>query len=149
MSDHPILEIPEDVPPESPVEVSTTCLEELKSLRQRDMFELCELQAGRKAIQNRWVFDIKSDGRKKAPLVAKGFSQIEGLDYNEIFSPVVRFESVQFILALAALENWKIESLDVKTVFLYGKLDEELYMVQPEGFVQKGKFGASDAQSTV
>ncbi|KDR64931.1 hypothetical protein GALMADRAFT_82511, partial [Galerina marginata CBS 339.88] len=70
---------------------------------------------------------------------AKGFSQIEGLDFDEIFSPVVRFESVRTILALAALENWKVESLDVVTAFLYGKLDEELYMEQPEGFTVPGQ----------
>jgi len=57
-------------------------------------------------------------------LVAKGFSQIEGLDYNEIFSPVIRFELIQTILALVALENWTIEALNVKSAFLYGPLDE-------------------------
>ena len=58
------------------------------------MYELADLPHGQKAIKNRWVFDLKSDGRKKARLVAKGFSQVEGLDFDEIFSPVVRFESV-------------------------------------------------------
>src|SRR5258705_5148668 len=63
-------------------------------------------------------------------LVAKGFSQVEGLDYNEIFSPVVRFESVRLLFALAALENWHMTALDVKTAFLYGQLDEEIYKGQ-------------------
>jgi len=75
---------------------------------------------------------------KKACLVTKGFSQIEGLDFDEIFSPVVRFESVCTILALAALEKWKIEGVDVKSAFLYGTLDEELYMEQPQGFKVPG-----------
>ena len=59
---------------------------------------------GRKIIKNHWVFDIKSDKQKKARLVVKGFSQVEGVDYNEIFSPVVRYETVRLMLALAALE---------------------------------------------
>ena len=71
--------------------------------------------------------------------MAKGFLQIEGIDFEELFSPVVRFESVRLILALAALESWHLQALDVKTAFLYGKLDEEIYMLQPEGFVEKGK----------
>ena len=88
----------------------------------------------RKVIKNCWVFDKKTDGCKKAHLVAKGFLQIEGIDFNEIFSPVVRFETVRLMLVLSALEDWHITGLDVKSTFLYGKLDEELYMEQPEGF---------------
>ena len=112
------------------------CLEELESLRARKVFELTDLPKGRKVIKNRWVFDIKQDSRKEARLVAKGFSQV---DFNEIFSPVVRFETVRLMLALSALEDWYIEALDVKTTFLYGKLDEEIYMHQPEGFKVKGQ----------
>jgi len=115
------------------------CREELESLQKCKVYELCELPPGRKAIKNRWVFDIKSDGRKKARLVAKGFSQVEGVDYNEIFSPVVRFETVRMMLATAALENWNVSALDIKTAFLYGQLDEEIYMEQPEGFKHKGQ----------
>ena len=83
--------------------------------------------------------DVKSDGRKKARLVAKGFSQVEGIDYDQIFSPVVRFQTVRLILTLAALKNWYITGLDVRNTYLYGKLDEEIYMEQPEGFVEPGK----------
>jgi hypothetical protein len=116
-----------------------SCLEELESLRKQQVFELTDLPHGRKAIKNRWVFDIKTDGRKKARLVAKGFSQVEGIDYDEIFSPVVRFETVCIMFALATLNNWHISGLYVKTGFLYGKLDEEIYMEQPEGFKIKGQ----------
>jgi hypothetical protein len=127
------------LPAASQKEWKNACHEELESLHKRKVFELVKLPPGRKAIKNRWVFDIKSDGRKKARLVAKGFSQVEGIDYDEIFSPVVRFESVRILLAIAALEDWHLSSLDVKTAFLYGQLDEEIYMEQPEGFKVKGQ----------
>ena len=109
-------------------------LQELEALRRRDVYKLVPCPKGCKVIKNRWVFDVKSDGRKKAHLVAKGFSQVEGPDYNQVFSPVVRFETVRLILAMAALLNWTISGVDVKNAYLYGKLDEEIYMEQPEGF---------------
>ena len=77
------------------------------------------------------------DGRKKAHLVAKGFSQVEGLDFNQVFSPVMCFETVHLMLALATLENWYITGLDIQSAYLYGKLDKEIYMEQPEGFVPR------------
>jgi Reverse transcriptase (RNA-dependent DNA polymerase) len=70
------------------------CKEELEALCRRNVFKLTDLPKGCKTIGCRWVFDVKSDGRKKARLVAQGFSQVEGIDFNELFSPVVRFESV-------------------------------------------------------
>ena len=107
-------------------------------LKEHKVFDLVSLPEGKKAIRNRWVFDIKPDGRKCARIVAKGFSQIEGIDYEELFSPVVCYESVRIIFALTALEHWRLEAVTVKTAFLYRKLDEEIYMQQPEGFLQKG-----------
>jgi Reverse transcriptase (RNA-dependent DNA polymerase) len=71
--------------------------------------------------------------------VAKGFSQIEGIDYDDIFSPVVRYELMRLIVALAALQHWHMSSIDVKTAFLYGELDKELFMAQPEGLKRKGQ----------
>ena len=90
-----------------------------------------------------WVsqlrFDlIKADGHFKARLVPKGFTQIQGIDYEETFSPVSRYELIQYILAHTALLDWQIEAMDVKTAFLYGELKEEIYMEHPEGFVVKG-----------
>jgi len=82
---------------------------------------------------------MKSDGRKKAHLVVKGFSQVKGLDFDQAFSPVVRFETVHLMLALTALENWYIIGLDVWSAYLYGKLNEEIYMEQPKGFAVPGQ----------
>lgn len=114
------------------------CREELEALRVRDVYNLVDRPKGQKVVKNRWVFDVKTDGRKKARLVAKGFSQVEGKDFDKIFSPVVRFETVRLIIALAALEDWHISGLDVRSAYLYGKLEEEIYMDQPEGFRKPG-----------
>src|SRR6202789_607473 len=92
------------MPSASQKEWKQACREELESLRRRKVFELVDPPAGRRVIKNRWVFDLKSDGRKKARLVAKGFSQVEGIDYDDIFYPGVRFETFGMIIALAALK---------------------------------------------
>ncbi|XP_006458389.1 hypothetical protein AGABI2DRAFT_58655, partial [Agaricus bisporus var. bisporus H97] len=110
------------------------CIDELRALKKRGVYEIVDLPEGIKTVKNRWVFNIKSDGRKRARLVAKGFSQIEGIDFNELFSPVVRYETARLIFGVAALEDWEIESVDVKAAYLYRKLEEEIYMEQPEGF---------------
>ena len=100
---------------------------------------MVDLPKGHKAVKNRWVFDVKSDLRKKARLVAKGYSQVEGQDYNEIFSPVVRFETVRLMMALAAMEDMYMAGVDVRSAYLYGDLEEEIYMKQPEGYEVKGQ----------
>ncbi len=98
----------------------------------------------RKPISCKWVFKIKHgvDGeleRYKARLVARGFTQTFGVDYNETFAPIVKFVSIRCILALAAIEDMGIHQMDVKTTFLNGDLEEEIYMEQPEGFTQEGE----------
>ena len=72
-------------------------------------------------------------------MVAKGFTQVYGIDFEETFSPVARFETICILLTLAALEDWDIKSLDIKTAYLYGELDEEIYMEQPKGYIKKGQ----------
>jgi hypothetical protein len=129
-----IMRLPSDRLPEW----EQACQRELETLSRRGVFEVVKRPSGRKVIKNRWVFDVKDDGRKRARLVAKGFSQVEGMDYDQVFSPVVRFETVRLILALAALENWVAYGLDVRNAYLYGELDEEIYMEQPEGFTAPG-----------
>ncbi|GJV60391.1 retrotransposon protein, putative, ty1-copia subclass [Tanacetum coccineum] len=77
--------------------------------------------------------------RFKVRFMAKGYSQKEGIDYNGIFSLVVRHISIRVLLSLVAHHNLELEQLDVKTAFLYGDLEEEIYMSQPEGFIFQGK----------
>ena len=118
--------------------------EEMDSLHEHNVWDYCELPEGRKAIGSKWVFKEKigSDGtteRYKARLVAQGYSQRQGLDYDETFSPVARAESVRTIMALAAKHNMVVHQMDVKTAFLNGKLEEEVYMRQPEGFIKEGQ----------
>jgi hypothetical protein len=114
--------------------------QELEDLRKRGVFgELQDLPKGRKAVGNRWVHAEKSNGRLKARLVAQGFSQVEGVDYDAIFSPVVQFGTVRIMLALSAIKDWYITGLDVCNAYLYGVLNEEIYIKQPEGFKVKGQ----------
>ena len=94
-------------------------------------------------MQNKWIYRLKNNGEKgvkyKARLVVKGFEQKQGVDFDEIFSPVVKMSSICIILGLAACLDLEMEQLDVKTVFLHGDLNEEIYMEQPQGFEVEGK----------
>ena len=102
------------------------------------MWTLVDLPDDRQAIENKWIFKKKTDADGnitvyKARLVAKGFRQVQGVDYDETFSPVAMLKSVRIILAIAAF--YVIWQMDVKTAFLNRFLKEELYMMQPEGFL--------------
>ena len=108
-------------------------------LHEHKVYELVDPPKGQKVISNWWVFDVKTDGHKHAWSVAKDFSQVEEIDFDQIFSLVVRFEIVCLILALSALKNWHIKSLDIQSAYLYGKLKEKIYMKQPEGFRVPGQ----------
>ena len=116
---------------------------EMNSLMSNQTWELAELPPGKKSLHNKWVYRIKEehDGNKryKARLVVKGFQQKEGVDYNEIFSPVVKLTTIRLVLKIVAAENLHLEQLDVKTAFLHGDLEEDLYMRQPEGFIKEDK----------
>ena len=116
---------------------------EMKSLNENKVWELVKLPKGRKAIGCKWIFKTKIDGdgnieRYKARLVAQGYTQKYGVDYDQTFSPVVSFESIRSIAAIAAQKGLKLHQMDVKTAFLNGELTEEIYLKQPEGFIEKG-----------
>ena len=107
--------------------------EEMASMRSNHVWELVDLPKGRKTIRNKWVLKIKrkADGsieRYKARLVAKDYTLQEGIDCEETFSPVVRFTSIRLILAIVANLDLELHQMDVKTAFLNGELDEEIYM---------------------
>ena len=93
-------------------------------------------------MHNKWIYRIKNEHddskRYKAKLVVNGFQQKEGIDYIEIFSPVVKMSIIRLVLGMVAAENLHLEQLDVKTVFLYGDLEKDLYMIQPKGFTVQG-----------
>ncbi len=118
--------------------------DEMKSFRKNEVWELVEPPLGRKVIGSKCVYKIKRDGnvrieRYKARLVTQGYTQTKGADYDEPFSPVVRMESLRMIVGLAAKHTLKLHQLDVTTAFLNGKLQEEVYMEQPDGFIAEGQ----------
>ncbi|KAH9715183.1 hypothetical protein KPL71_020951 [Citrus sinensis] len=122
----------------------TAMQEEIEALHKNKTWELVPLPRGRKVIGNKWVYKIKRDGndqveRYRARLVVKGYDQKECIDFNEIFSPVVRLTTIRVVLAMCAIFDLHLEQLDVKTAFLHGELEEEIYMLQPEGFAETGK----------
>ena len=119
---------------------------EMKSLAKNNVWELVPLPKGRKLVDCRWVLGRKynSEGkpdRYKARLVAKGFTQEYGLDYEETFAPVVHFNSLRMFLTLAVHSKMDVQQMDVVTAFLYGELEEEIYMRQSPGFEKKTKDG--------
>ncbi|KAG7558728.1 Integrase catalytic core [Arabidopsis thaliana x Arabidopsis arenosa] len=119
--------------------------DEMESHSKNQTWDLVTRPPGRKIVTCKWIFKIKEgispvEGVKyKARVVARGFSQREGVDYNEIFSPVVRHTSIRTLLAIVANQDLELEQLDVKTAFLHGVLEEEIYMTQPDGFQVPGK----------
>ncbi|GJW19412.1 ribonuclease H-like domain, reverse transcriptase, RNA-dependent DNA polymerase [Tanacetum coccineum] len=119
---------------------------ELDSINKNNTWTLTTLPPDQKAIGLKWVFKTKRDAegkiiKYKARLVAKGYVQEQGIDFDEVFAPVARIETVRLILALAAYHGWQVHHLDVKSAFLHGDLKEEVYVTQPEGFVQQGNSG--------
>ncbi|MCO5559828.1 hypothetical protein L7F22_013432 [Adiantum nelumboides] len=107
--------------------------EEMDALYGNETWELTPLLKGKKFIGCRWVYKIKhnSDGsvsRYKARLVAKGYAQTYGIDYEEIFAPIAKMATIRAIIAVAASKSWILHQMDVKSAFLHGDLQEEVFM---------------------
>ncbi|KAM3964295.1 uncharacterized protein ACR2FA_001787 [Aphomia sociella] len=132
---------------------------EIHSLKENKTWILVDLPKGRKAIPCKWVYKVKLnvDGsveKYKARLVIKGYTQKKGVDYDQTFSPVARMATIRSVLAVAANEQMPMMQFDVSTAFLYGNLNEEIYMRQPEGYedesgrvclLQKSLYGLKQA----
>jgi hypothetical protein len=113
--------------------------EELDQIEKNDTWELVPRPKNKNVIDTKWVFRNKLNEygqvtRNKDRLVCKGYAQIEGIDFEETFSPVARMEAICFLLAYACSKNVKVYQMDVKSSFLNGELEEEVYIEQPEGF---------------
>jgi hypothetical protein len=113
--------------------------EEYQSIIKNDIWEIVPRPKSKDVVSSKWLFKIKhpadeSIEKHKARFVACGFSQKEGIDYEETFSPVARYTSIRTIIALAAKMKWKLHQMDVKTAFLNGVIEEEVYIEKPQGF---------------
>jgi hypothetical protein len=114
-------------------------VEEYDSIVRNDVWEVVLRPVGKSILTSRWLYKTKYDAdgsieKYKARFVARGFSQIEGVDYDETFTPVGRYISIRSIISIAAKMGWSIHQMDVKTAFLNGFIDEEVYIEQPHGF---------------
>ncbi|GJZ48148.1 ribonuclease H-like domain-containing protein, partial [Tanacetum coccineum] len=114
----------------------------IEALNKNQTWIITDFPANRKAIGNKWIFKIKYKAsgdidRYKAILVAKGFNQREGIDFDETFSPVVKMYTLRCLIALFVSNNWPLFQLDVNNAFLYGELEEDVYMTIPQGFANK------------
>jgi transposase InsO family protein len=115
-----------------------SAIEEVRAHLENGTWKVVRLPKGKRAIGSRWVFKIKrtADGsieRYKGRIVAKGYAQREGIDYTETFAPTARFGALRTVIALAAIEDMELESVDISTAFLNGEIDAEVYMQKPEG----------------
>eukprot|EP00253_Pinus_taeda_P007659 PITA_07659 len=124
-------------------------VEEYASIIKNNVWEVVPRPKGKSVVTSRWLYNIKhvADGsikKFKARFVARGFSQIKGVDYDETFVPVARYTSIRSLISITAKMGWQIHQMDVKTAFLNGVIEEEVYVEQRQGFEQMG-FTKSDA----
>uniref|UniRef100_A0A251SKN6 Putative zinc finger, CCHC-type n=1 Tax=Helianthus annuus TaxID=4232 RepID=A0A251SKN6_HELAN len=115
---------------------------EIESIHKNQTWELVDPPIHQKPIGVKWIYKTKYDekgnvDKYKARLVVKGYKQKYGIDYQEVFAPVIRFETIRLVLALAAHHGWHLHQMDVKTAFLNGKLEEQVYIEQPQGYIKK------------
>eukprot|EP00253_Pinus_taeda_P032184 PITA_32184 len=119
-------------------------VEEYNSIMINDVWEVLSRPQDRSVVGSRWIYKIQyaTDGsveKYKAMFVAKGYAQKEGIDYEETFAPVLRYTSIRIVISLAAQMGWEIHQMDVKTAFLNGVIEEEVYNEQPKGFETREK----------
>ncbi|KAL5802512.1 hypothetical protein ACOSQ4_030817 [Xanthoceras sorbifolium] len=115
---------------------------EIQSIEKNNTWELTSLPEGKKSIGVKWVYKTKYkfDGqvdKLKAGLVVKGYKQKPGIDYYEVFAPVARMDTIRMVIVLAAQKKWKIHQMDVKSAFLNGFLNEQVFVEQPASYVKK------------
>ncbi|KAD4585342.1 hypothetical protein E3N88_22943 [Mikania micrantha] len=117
---------------------------EIQSILKNDTWELVDAPQNQKTIGVKWIYKTKLNekgqvDKYKARLVVKGYKQKYGIDYQEVFAPVIRLETIRLILSIAAQHNWHVHQMDVKSAFLNGHLQEDVYIEQPMGYIQKGQ----------
>ncbi|GKC46376.1 putative ribonuclease H-like domain-containing protein [Tanacetum coccineum] len=144
--DHPVKQIIRDLNSAPQTRRMTKNLEEHEAMQEellqfklQKVWTLVDLLIGKRAIGTKWVYRNKKDERgvvirNKARLVAQGYTQEEGIDYDEVFAPVARIEAIRLFLAYASFKDFVVYQMDVKSAFLYGKIKEEVYVCQPPGF---------------
>jgi Reverse transcriptase (RNA-dependent DNA polymerase)/GAG-pre-integrase domain len=103
--------------------------------------ERSKVPRNHRVLKGKWVYKIKRDGVYKARWVVKGFEQVKGLDYQQIFAAVVRADTFRTLLAIATLLDWDISNIDIDSAFLYGEIDTEVYIELPEGFYESHMCG--------
>lgn len=116
---------------------------EIETIKKNQTWVLTDLPPGHKPVGLKWVYKLRKDSegnvvKHKARLVAKRYVQRKEIDYSEVFTPVPRLKTIRLLLALSAKEDWEVHHLDVKSAFLNGELLEEVDVMQPEGFKNKG-----------
>ena len=116
---------------------------EIEAIERNHTWELMELPEGEKTVGVKWIYRTKLNEKGevdkfKARLVAKGYTQKYGIDYSKVFAPVARHDTIRMIISLAAMNEWTVFQLDVKSAFLHGELVEQVFVDQPPGYVKKG-----------
>ena len=119
-------------------------VEEYDSIIRNDVWEVVSRPKGKSVETSKWIYKVKFAAddnieKHKARFAARGFSQVESIDYDKTFAPVARNTSIRTIMAIAAEMGWRIHQMDVKTAFLNGILEEEVYIEQPQGFAVSGR----------
>ena len=118
-------------------------MEEYRSIMKNDIWDVVPRPEGKSIVTSKWIYRIKhaADGgmeKYKARFVARGLSQKEGIHYEETFAPIARYTSIRAIISLASVLGWRLHQRDMKTVFLNGRIEEGVYIEQPEGFIVHG-----------